>query len=344
MMAAKVKQKPLALALGGGGVRGVAHLGVLKALAEAGIVPTAIAGTSSGALVGMLWRIYGLDGRECQPHDILDGLGVQHYAHLHHLLDDPKGVALGERLRHLADWERSVRNGLFGNALAPSEPMRLALAKVIGGRRFADLHLPFACIATDLRSGEKIVLRKGSLLEAALATCAVAGVLPPVALGEWLLADGHIVDNLPAGVARELLGADEGVVLAVDVGYDPPHSDPKSAFDVVLRASAISREQLRRNELVHADLVVSVGAEVPSGSFEAARAEALCEAGYHAMHSQIALLRGLLGIKPTPVEPTPIAAKPTTPGFPNLEHLGKQTLAKMSEIAGRFRKNSDVQH
>jgi NTE family protein len=150
-----------------------------------------------------------------------------------------------------------------------------------------------------------IVLREGRLLEAVLASSAVPGVFPPVELGGRLLADGHVLDNVPASVARGLIDG-PSVVLAVDVSTTPElQTAPKNAFDVVNRAAEISREHLRRASVAQADLVIHIGDEVQAKNFEHARARDLFEAGLERGHEIAPQVRAALeALQPKP-EPQP---------------------------------------
>lgn len=270
----------LALALGGGGVRGAAHLGVLRALDDAGLEVQGIAGTSSGAVAALLYALERAEpGRgRADAWVLIESVGARGYAELHRLLAGKPGDGLAERLRTLVGWERLLRTGVLGPGVASLGPMRSALAALVGNLEFEDLALPLAFVATDLLAGERHVLRSGRLVDAALASSAVPGIFPPVELDGRLLVDGHVVDNVPAEVARELVP--DAVVLAVDVGYDPPPAPPRTALETILRAATVSREHLRRTSVAAADVLLSVGEELPTGLFDVDRAPDLLAAGY----------------------------------------------------------------
>ncbi|HEX2865013.1 MAG TPA: patatin-like phospholipase family protein, partial [Deinococcales bacterium] len=150
----------LVLALGGGAVRGVAHLGVLRALEEAGLRPDAIAGTSSGAIVGLLYALEraGLAGR-VQPLDVLEMLGARHYEGLNTLLAARNDRSLARRLNALASFPQVAVSGWGQPSLASMEPVRRGLLALAGvDLRFEDLALPLAFVATDVQRGERVVL------------------------------------------------------------------------------------------------------------------------------------------------------------------------------------------
>lgn len=178
------------LALGGGGARGWAHIGVIEALQAAGIAITCVAGTSMGALVGAAFAA----GR----------------------LEDLKQVALG------LDWKRAL--GYFAELSLPSSGLidgrriQQFLRQYIGVRSIESLPLPFAAVATDIETGREVVLREGNLVEAVRASIAIPGLISAVARPDAVLVDGGLVNPIPVNVAR-MLGAEW--VVAVDVVRAP---------------------------------------------------------------------------------------------------------------------------
>jgi NTE family protein len=301
------QQPKLALALGGGAVRGAAHFGVLHALELEGLEVHAIAGTSSGAIVGTLFALgkFGKDSK-LEIHKLISAIGAEVYDDLQHLFfKDHTHENLFERLRTITGFERALRSAIRTPGMSSLEPLRANLEILLGGAEFSDLRIPFGVVTVDLLSGEKIVLREGRLLEAVLASSAVPGVFPPVELGGRLLADGHVLDNVPAAVARGLIDG-PSVVLAVDVSTTPElQTAPKNAFDVVNRAAEISREHLRRASIAQADLIIHIGDEVQAKNFEHARARDLFEAGLERGHEIAPQVRAALeALAPKP-EPQP---------------------------------------
>jgi NTE family protein len=193
------------LALSGGGARGLAHIGVLKVLEREGIPIGYLSGASMGGILAAAYAA-GL------TPDVLESLALR-MSHLRQLV-------------RLVDLRRPRRGLLAG------EKLRAFLAQYIPPElTFADLSLPLALEATDLRTGEEVALTEGSVLEAVLATSAYPGVLPPVVIDGHYLVDGGVLDNLPVDLVR-LLGAER--VIAVDVSsdacpdsWDPLHSSSR---------------------------------------------------------------------------------------------------------------------
>lgn len=179
----------LTLALSGGGLRALAHLGVLQVLERERLPVAAVAGTSMGGLLGAL---------------------VAARVPLATIEAELTGLLAWRRLLRLID----LRISRWGLTLRGARVHRL-LTHILGaGLDFDDLAMPLALIASDLASGREVVLREGSVADAVRATISVPEVFEPVPRGRMRLVDGGLLDNLPVGVARSL--ADRPVV-AVDV-------------------------------------------------------------------------------------------------------------------------------
>jgi NTE family protein len=183
----------IGLVLGGGGGRGGAHLGVLDALVGLRLPIDLIVGTSIGGVVGVCFAA---------------GLGI----------DDTALLLDGRSLWDIAERDRR-RLGLLGN-----RRLRAILERALGGRTFADLAIPCAVVAADLVRGRQVIIDRGPLVEALLATTALPGLFPPVEREGMLLADGGVVNNLPVDIA---LARGVGRTVAVDLGagdadFSPP--------------------------------------------------------------------------------------------------------------------------
>jgi NTE family protein len=213
----------LGLALGGGFARGFAHLGVLQVLEQNRIPISFIAGTSVGSILGAAYA---------------SG------APLARIIATCRTL----RFRDIARW-RVSRLGLASN-----HRLGDLIEQVFESRRFEDLQIPMAVVATDLASGEQVVFTHGNLCEAIRASCAFPGLFEPVQIGTRCLADGGLVAQVPTCAAREL-GAKH--VVAVSVGVEDGHrGTPSNIFQVVCRAvSAAQKHQLEIWER-HADLVL----------------------------------------------------------------------------------------
>ncbi len=162
------------LALGGGGVKGIAHVGVLRVLENEGFKVHAIAGTSIGGLIGALYA----SGHTPEEID--------------HLLKELENPRLFSRGHH------------DGPALMGMLGLYEILLDVIGDLTFERCAIPFACTAVDLNLSQEVILAKGSLIDAVMATMAVPGIFPPRQVGSYLLVDGGVLDPVPVALARWL--------------------------------------------------------------------------------------------------------------------------------------------
>ena len=169
-------RKKVGLALGGGVVRGMAHLGVLMALERGGIPIDIVTGTSVGSLIGAFYST---------------GMPI----------DELVGLANGLGWRHMIR-PVIIRDGFFSFA-----GLEKWLVRQMGDLHFSDLARPFAAVASDIDSWRPVILREGRVAPAVRASCSVPGLIQPVELGGRRLADGGITDNVPVDAAR-LLGAD----------------------------------------------------------------------------------------------------------------------------------------
>lgn len=182
------KRSAIALALGGGAARGWAHIGVLRALDEAGIEISMIAGTSIGALVG--------------------------------------GCYLAGKLDELEEFARSLTKrrifGLLdlrlgGNGLLGGMKLTQKMQQHLEGITFADLPKPFVCVATEIRTGHEVWLSGGSIITAMRASYALPGVFEPVTCNRRVLVDGALVNPVPVSVCRAY---EQTRVVAVNLHYD----------------------------------------------------------------------------------------------------------------------------
>jgi NTE family protein len=217
------------IALGGGGARGLAHIGVLKALEEEDVPIGAIAGTSVGALIGGLYAA-----------------GVS-TAQMEQMTQEIGWSSLSNYSRYTV-----FRLMMTGQKLS-NDNMEVYLRRHIGDTRFDQLKIPFACVATDIQTGEKLVFREGAVALAARASATIPGMFEPVAFRHRFLVDGGLVSNLPTDLLV-LMGADP--IVAVDVTADFAQAQPKSILEILNQAIYIQSERLAQDELSRAQVVI----------------------------------------------------------------------------------------
>jgi NTE family protein len=236
-----------AFVLGGGGVLGAHEIGMLRALAEAGIRPDVVVGTSVGAINGVVVAAY--------PGDAA--------ARLARIWErDALGRAFSERL-----WGRAMRLARSGTHLHSIEPLRQVLEDVLPGNDFADLALPFQCVAASIEHASARWFSSGPVVPAVLASCAVPGLLPPVEVDGEHYFDGGLVHSIPVGRAVAL-GARTVYVLHVG-RIESPLAVPRRPWEVGLVAFEIARRHRFHEEMAALPEHVRVHV-LPSGTVRGA--------------------------------------------------------------------------
>jgi len=242
------------LALGGGGARGFAHIGVLSVMEELGLRYRGIVGTSMGAVIGAMYLTLGSAEavadrwKEAFEHDVVTRLSPlrlnqAEMAGKHPLLQTAR------RFRDRVVMSLAVSR----STLADGDDLRQAIEFLVPDVEISDLESPFVAVATDLESGEEVRLGEGSLREALLASSSVPGVVPPVELGDRLLVDGGTVAEVPVAAASRL----GYPVVAVDVSMDlPAYSSRGLVLDTLLRTRIMTSNLLRRAQLKGVHLVI----------------------------------------------------------------------------------------
>ncbi len=193
-------RKNIGLALGGGAVRGAAHVGVLHALEEAEIKPDYIAGTSIGAFVAAFYA-FGKGWEEINE--------------------------IASELR----WVDITRISLSRYGLLSNDKIRDLIIKHIGDISIEDSDIPLAIVATNAANGEKVVIKKGPLTTAVLASTCIPGIFSPIEEGDKMLVDGGIVESVPINTVREM-GAK--YVIGVDLNSKHAIGKPNNILEVIL--------------------------------------------------------------------------------------------------------------
>ena len=186
-----IAERPVGLVLSGGGARGYAHLGVMRALEEAGVPVDIVAGTSIGAVMAAFAAFdVGCDEREARAKSTL---------------------------RDTLDWTLPLA------ALVKGGQMAALAERETGGRDIEDLWLPWFAVSTNLTRSQVSVHRRGSITRALRASVAIPGIVPPVVYGDELHVDGGVLDNLPVEPMRRI--NPRGLVIAADVALNAgPHA------------------------------------------------------------------------------------------------------------------------
>jgi len=208
----KKRGKKIGLALGGGSVRGLAHIGVLKVFEKERIPIDYIAGTSIGALIGASYS---------------SGLSAQRIEQL----------ALTAKLKELIDFTEPKTGFIAGKKIEKY------IRKITAHKEFSELDIPLRVVATDLANGEKVVFREGDVAKAVRASISLPGVFSSVKIGKKELIDGGMVDPVPVDVVKKM-GAD--IIIAVDLSVNLSetftHSGTSSDFIQFLKNEFYMKE------------------------------------------------------------------------------------------------------
>jgi len=283
-------QRPrIGLALSGGGAFGLAEIGVIQWMEENHIPVDRVAGTSMGSIIGAMYAT------GMSPAEIKNFAEKVNWDEA--LLPEPVYTEISYRRKQdrrdfLVEAPLGVKHGLNGpNGLNPGQRVDLLLDRIAfpesGVASFDDFPIPFRCVATDMQSGEAVVLHDGSLAQAVRASMAIPGVFTPVELNGRMLADGGMVQNIPVQTVRAM-GAD--VVIGVELRLPPGDiAELGSLTGVLSRAVDVMITQNERLSLALATARVSVdmkGFWVTDYS----RVDELIQQGYKSAASQSSTL------------------------------------------------------
>lgn len=310
-------RKKVGLVLGGGGAKGVSHIGVLKVLEEAGIPIDYIAGTSMGAIVGGLYAI------GYSPAEIDSMVSRQDWTML--LSDRVKRSNLSfpekensERYILSLPFGKNKKDRVFNGVIKGQNLQNLFSNLTIGYHDSVDFNafpIPFACVAVDVVNGREHVFRHGSLPLAMRASMAIPAVFTPVRLDSMMLVDGGLNNNYPADVALAM-GAD--ILIGVDLGT----SDLKvldglnTPGDVVGQIVALHGYDKYRWNKEHTDLLIRPDMNpYNSASFSSIALDTLIDRGEQAARrqwSEIVALKQKIGLDAAALPASPFR-KPTYP-------------------------------
>lgn len=219
--------KKIGLVLGGGAVRGLSHLGVLKTFEKHGIPVRCIIGTSMGGVIGGLFAA-GISAREIE----------------HTFIHTPK-----YRFMDLGLWQRGL---LAGNGINQVVEQLLERHNK-SGLQIEHFPIRFKAIAVDLIEGKQVMLDKGDPGMVIRATSAFPGVFAPLMWNNQMLVDGGVLNNLPVSEMRK---EDVDFIIAVDVARDHEKKPPRNMIEVVYRSYSLMTAERKYSSLIFADLVI----------------------------------------------------------------------------------------
>ena len=273
----RLRPPKIGLALGSGAARGLAHIGVLDALSEAAIPIDMIAGTSMGAVIG---ACFSKEGDIATVEEIALKTNRRQLARLLdlNLASLRKGLIYGQRIEKL-------------------------LYSLIGDVEFKDLKIPFATVATDASTGEEVVIREGSVIEAVRASISIPAIFVPVKVQGKFLVDGGIINPVPVDVLK---GMGAKFIIAVNVLCEPQKRKPISLsqkgevpeapniFNTLIQAIYIMEYEIIKSRILKADIIINPDVSHIQ-AFEFYRGEEAILEGYKATRNILPKLQGLIG-------------------------------------------------
>ena len=255
-MTKKLFNTKIGVALGGGAAKGVAHIGVLKALEDAQVYINYIAGTSVGAMIAALYAF---------------NVNIETIGDLARRLTMSKVTSF-----------KLNKTGFFS-----TESLKDLMLEYVGDVNIEDAAIPLSIVATDINSGEEIILTTGSVADAVCASAAIPGIYIPVEINGRTLVDGGLVQNVPI---EALQAAGAGVTIASHLNSVSHYSDITHVLDVMRNAFEIAVSQHTQDQLKEADLLISMDLSDFSLRDNTERYDELFAIGHRAATIQLAKL------------------------------------------------------
>lgn len=280
------------LALGGGGARGLAHVGVLKVLETEQIPIDIITGTSMGAIIGAMYAQH--PGVEALIEKLETFFNSQDYESLGLKFIVPKNEQNPSFLNQLVKGvtQRIVINIAHSRTgVIKTERLSEAVALLIDDGDIEDTRIPFACAATDLNSGETVLLREGNIREAVTISSSIPGFIAPHKRDGRYLTDGGVTAPIPIEQTRQM-GADIVIGVSVDANQMNPLDEPH-VLDIISRADQVRGKLLTRYLLSQADVAL----HPPIGAVhwsELLRYREFIEAGVQETREKLPQIRNIL--------------------------------------------------
>lgn len=253
------RQRRVGIAFGGGSLHGIAHVGVLKALAANGLEFQFITGTSAGAIIGVLAAAK---------------------------------IPIGEieAIARRVEWPGIKNVSWSGKGLMQNTKLQLLIDRALGNRRLEQLPVPFGAIATDVTTGARVILRKGSAGAAISASCAIPVMFEPIKIDGRELVDGGLTEPVPVIAVREM-GAD--MVIGVDVAFRPGEEPFQGLTGVAFQTMHIMANALINEQLPRADIAIRLNVHALISQTNSH--EALMAAGHAAAMKAWPRLAAMLG-------------------------------------------------
>ena len=213
----------IGLALGAGGARGLAHIGVIKFLKEKNVNIDIIAGTSMGSIIGGLYAA---------------GIPVKYM----------------EKIAEEIDWDTLTDVTFPRKGLIKGKKILKFFEVLTQNKDFADLNIPFSAIACDIEKGDQVVINSGSVAKAIRASIAIPGVFVPFRHKNRVLVDGAVLDRVPVSTVRKM-GAD--IIIAVDIKVREVNNKIDNIFDVLFNTFDIMQNECQKLKNTGADITIN---------------------------------------------------------------------------------------
>ncbi len=257
----KKTEPKIALVLGGGSAKGFAHVGVIRALEQEKIPVHMIIGTSVGSLIGGIYA------------------------------SNPDSFQL-EWIAFKIDKNDILDFSMIYSKLGPVQGVKLEtfVEQTVKTKKVEDTKIPFYPIATDLNTGETIVLEKGSLAKAIRASSSIPGIFTPVTFGNRMLVDGGVTNNVACDIARSK-GAD--IVIAVNLLKDIKDYDISSVIDIIAQSVNIMMHENNKTKLKYADILIEPETKGVS-IFDFSQKKRLMEEGIKAAKAAMPKIKALV--------------------------------------------------
>jgi NTE family protein len=255
------KEPKVALVLGGGSAKGFAHVGVIRVLEQEKIPIDMIIGTSVGSLIGSIYA------------------------------SNPDGFQL-EWLAFKIEKNDILDFSIVYSKMGPVQGAKLEsfVEQNVKAKKIEDTEIPFFPIATDLNTGETVILEKGSLARAVHASCAIPGIFVPVTFDKRMLVDGGVTDNVACDVARNK-GAD--IIIGVSLQKDVKNYQIDSAIDVIAQSINIMMREASKPKLQCADVIIEPDVHGVS-TFDFSQKKVMMEEGIKATRMAVPKIKELL--------------------------------------------------
>jgi len=250
------KKSIVGLALGAGGAKGFAHLGVLRVLERNHFPINIITGSSAGALVGAMYAQSGsVDKTEARIRGLLATDFIKR-----HRLDlmiphkEREHQKILERIGYFVKQEFVLTRSFTRMSFFNSEIVNEALSFLLDDTDIKETKIPFGAVAVDYLSGERVLITEGSIRQAVAASGCIPGIFPPVPLNDMLLIDGSVISRVPITEARKM-GAN--FVIGVDVSSSMKEDpDIRNGLELMFRADEITGHHLNLQNIQKADMII----------------------------------------------------------------------------------------